>query len=221
MTEPTAPPTTVVIADDHPIVRQGMRNLLQSIPGFEVVGEAADGLEAVELVLATRPDVVVMDLSMPKLDGIEATRRLVAALPTLGVLVLTMFEDDDSLFAALRAGARCYVLKGSAQPDVERALIGCARGDAVFGPRVAQRVLQFFDQAPTRSAAEPFPELTDRERTVLDLMSRGSTNAEIAARLDISAKTVRNHASNIFTKLHVTGRVEAVIKARNEGVGQD
>ena len=220
MTEPTAASTTVVIADDHPIMRQGMRNLLQAIPGFTVVGEAADGLEAIDVVLATRPDLVVMDLSMPKLDGIEATRRLVTAIPTLGVLVLTMFEDDDSLFAALRAGARCYVLKGSPQPDVERALIGCARGDAVFGPVVAQRVLKFFDQTPSRSTTEPFPELTDRERTVLDLISRGSTNAAIAARLDISTKTVRNHASNIFAKLHVTGRVEAIIKARNEGIGQ-
>jgi DNA-binding NarL/FixJ family response regulator len=219
MSEPLPSPTTVVIADDHPIVRQGMRSLLQSLAGFVVVGEASDGVEAVEVVLATRPDIVVMDLSMPRLDGIEATRQLIAALPDLGVLVLTMFEDDDSLFAALRAGARCYVLKGSPQPDVERALIGCARGDAVFGPIVAQRVIRFFDHSPAR-ATEPFPELTDRERTVLDLIARGSSNSAIAARLDISTKTVRNHASNIFAKLHVAGRVEATIRARNEGLTQ-
>ena len=220
MSDQPAPDTTVVIADDHPIVRQGVRNLLQSMPRFVVVGEAADGLEAVDVVLAARPDIVVMDLSMPKLDGIEATRRLVSALPSLGVLVLTMFEDDESLFAALRAGARCYVLKGSPQPDMERALIGCARGDAVFGPTVAQRVLRFFDQAPAGQPTEPFPELTDRERTVLDLISRGATNAAIAERLDISPKTVRNHASNIFSKLHVAGRSEAIIKARDEGIGR-
>ena len=137
------------------------------------------------------------------------------------MLVLTMFDDDESLFAALRAGARGYILEGSAQADVERAITGCARGDAVFGSLIARRVLEFFDQAPAQATTEPFPRVTDRERTVLDLISRGSTNAAIAARLDISTKTVRNHASNVFAKLHVTGRAEAIIKARNEGLGRD
>jgi DNA-binding NarL/FixJ family response regulator len=212
--------TTIVIADDHPIVREGMHSLLRAMPGFEVVGEAEDGLQAIDVVLATRPHLVIMDLNMPKLDGIEATRQLVAALPTLGVLVLTMFDDDDSLFAALRAGARGYILKGSPQPDVQRAIIGCAHGDAVFGVLIARRVLEFFDRAPAHTASEPFPQLTDRERTVLDLISRGSSNAAIAARLDIAPKTVRNHASNIFEKLHVTGRAEAIVKARDEGFGR-
>jgi DNA-binding NarL/FixJ family response regulator len=212
--------TSVVIADDHPIVREGMQSLIRAMPGFEVVGEAEDGLQAIEVVLATRPHLVIMDLNMPKLDGIEATRQLVTALPTLGVLVVTMFDDDDSLFAALRAGARGYILKGSSHPDVVRAITGCARGDAVFGALIARRVLEYFDRAVARTTSEPFPQLTDRERTVLDLISRGSSNAAIAARLDIAPKTVRNYASNIFEKLHVTGRGEAIVKARDEGFGR-
>lgn len=208
----------VVIADDHAVVRQGMRALLESLR-FEVVGEAPDGFEAVSVTVATRPDLVVMDLSMPGLDGIAATREIVSALPDVGVLVLTMFDDDDSLFAALRAGARGYVLKGSPQEDIERALVSCVRGDAVFGPAVAARVLRFFDGTPVPST-EPFPELTAQERRVLDLIARGTSNAGIAAQLGIASKTVRNHASNIFAKLHVAGRSEAIIRARDHGLGR-
>jgi len=196
-----------------------MRALLESL-NFEVVGEAADGNDAISVTLRSKPDLVVMDLSMPGLDGIAATREIVAALPEVGVLVLTMFDDDDSLFAALRAGARDYVLKGSPQGDIERALVSCARGDAGFSPAVAARVLRFFDGTATQNT-EPFPELTARERLILDLSARGTTNAGIAAQLDIATKTERNHASNIFAKLHVAGRSEAIIRARDNGLGRD
>lgn len=211
--------TRVVVADDHPVVRQGLVTLLRSLPGVDVVGEAADGVEAIDLCERLQPDVVVMDLNMPILDGIEATRRVVAANPHVGVLVLTMFDDDASVFAALRAGARGYVLKGAEQADIARAIAACARGEAIFGPPVAGRVLEFFAgaaRAPDRSA---FPELTGREREILERIASGANNARIAQQLGLSVKTVRNHSSNIFTKLHVTDRAQAIIRARDEGIG--
>lgn len=210
--------TRVVIADDHPIVREGLRTLLQSLSGFEIVAEALNGRDAVAAVATHLPDVVVMDLNMPELDGIEATRQIVAAHPNIGVLVLTMFDDDDSLFSALKAGARGYILKGAPQVDVERALVGCARGDAIFGPAVATRVLQFFATRGDRSRG-PFPDLTDREHQVLELIAKGVSNPAIAERLGINTKTVRNHVSNIFTKLHVTDRAQAIVRARDQGLG--
>ncbi len=207
----------VVVADDHPVVRQGLVTLLGSLPGVEVVAQACDGIEAVTRCEQEQPDVVVMDLNMPNLDGIEATRRVVTANPRIGVLVLTMFDDDASLFAAVRAGARGYILKGADQADIARAIAACARGEAIFGPAVAARVLDFFTGV-ARTPAVLFSELTDREREVLEGIASGANNTRIARQLGISVKTVRNHSSNIFTKLHVTDRAQAIIRAREEGI---
>lgn len=208
----------VVVADDHPVVRQGLVTLLTSLPGVTVVGEAADGIEAVELCERHQPDVVVMDLNMPRLDGIEAARRVIAASPHIGVLVLTMFDDDASLFAALRAGARGYILKGAEQADIARAIAASARGEAIFGPAVARRVLEYFTGTPA-PVASAFAQLTEREREILEQIASGSSNSRIAQQLGLSVKTVRNHSSNIFTKLQVTDRAEAIIRARDEGLG--
>jgi len=209
----------VVVADDHPTFRRGLGALLASLPDVELVGEAADGETAVELAGALRPDVVVMDLGMPGIGGVEATRRIVAALPSVAVLVLTMLDEDESVFAAMRAGARGYVVKGADTDDVLRALQSVARGDAVFGPAVAGRVLSYLTRP--LSARDPmlFPELSEREREVLQLMARGLSNGEIARPLVVSPKTVRNHVSNVFSKLQVTDRSEAVLRARRAGLG--
>jgi DNA-binding NarL/FixJ family response regulator len=209
----------VVVADDHPTFRRGLGALLASLPDVELVGEAADGETAVELAGALRPDVVVMDLGMPGIGGVEATRRIVAALPSVAVLVLTMLDEDESVFAAMRAGARGYVVKGADTDDVLRALQSVARGDAVFGPAVAGRVLSYLTRP--LSARDPmlFPELSEREREVLQLMARGLSNGEIARTLVVSPKTVRNHVSNVFSKLQVTDRSEAVLRARRAGLG--
>lgn len=211
--------TTVLIADDHPLVLSGLRALLETLDGIDVVGEAVDGRDAVALARSLRPDVVVMDLQMPELDGVEATRQIAERLPGCAVLVLTMHDDDASVFAAMRAGARGYLLKGAAQDDVARAIAAVSRGEAIFGPAVAGRLLQFFAAGP-QSAALPFPELTVREREILDLMAGGLTNAEIAQRLFLSSKTVSNNVSVIFGKLQVAGRPKAIVRARNAGLGR-
>lgn len=209
----------VLVVDDHPTFRRGLGALLASLPDVELVGEAADGEAAVERAAALTPDVVVMDLDMPGVGGIEATRRIVTAQPGVAVLVLTMLDEDESVFAAMRAGARGYVVKGADTDDVLRALESVARGDAVFGPAVASRVLSYLTRP--LSARDPlmFPELTDREREVLEHMARGLSNNEIARKLFVSPKTVRNHVSNVFTKLQVTDRAEAVERARRAGLG--
>ncbi len=214
-------PLRVLVADDHPLFRSGLRSALASLGDTEVVGEAATGDAAIEQALELQPDVVVMDLQMPAVNGIEATRRIVEASPHIGVLVLTMFEDDDSVFAAMRAGARGYVLKGADRGEIARALEGVAHGEVVFSAGIASRVLAFFAAGPGAAAAvlDPFPGLTEREREILDLVARGLTNAEIARRLVVSDKTVRNHVSNVFTKLQVAGRAEAVARARDAGLG--
>jgi DNA-binding NarL/FixJ family response regulator len=211
--------TTVLIADDHPLVLSGLRALLETLEGIEVVGQAVDGREAVGLALSLRPDVVVMDLQMPELDGVEATRRIAERLPGAAVLVLTMHDDDASVFAAIRAGARGYLLKGAGQEDVARAIAAVSGGEAIFGPAVAGRLLQFFAAGPD-SASLPFPQLTVRERGILDLMAGGLTNAEIGQRLFLSSKTVSNNVSVIFDKLQVAGRPKAIVQARNAGLGQ-
>ena len=211
--------TTVLIADDHPLVLSGLRALLETLDGIEVVGQAADGSEAVRLAVSLRPDVAVMDLQMPNLDGVEATRQIAERLPGTAVLVLTMHDDDASLFAAIRAGARGYLLKGAAQEDVARAIAAVSRGEAIFGPAVAGRLLQFF-AAGSQSASLPFPQLTAREREILDLMAGGLTNAEIGLRLFLSSKTVSNNVSVIFDKLQVAGRPKAIVQARNAGLGR-
>lgn len=194
--------------------------LLTSIPEFEVVGEAASGAEVVELAASLQPDVIVMDLHMPQLNGIEATRRVVEASPHVGVLVLTMFEDNDSVFAAMRAGAKGYLPKGADQAEIVRATQAVGSGEAIFGPPIAERVIRYFSASRGVDPALPFPELTDRERGVLELIAQGQSNQAIAQRLALSHKTVRNHISNIFAKLQVADRAEAIVRAREAGLGR-
>jgi DNA-binding NarL/FixJ family response regulator len=211
-------PVTVLIADDHPVFRSGLRALLGTDPAIAVVGEATTGAEVVAVAARERPDVVLMDLNMPELDGVVATGTIVQADPDVAVLVLTMFDDDDSVFAAMRAGARGYLLKGTNQADIVRAVHAVAAGGAMFGPAVAQRVLEFFAGGSAHPAAT-FPQLSDREREVLDLLAQGDSNGRIASRLSISEKTVRNHVSNIFAKLAVADRAQAIVRAREAGLG--
>lgn len=207
----------VLIADDHVYFREGMRGLLRTVGGIEIVAEAGDGESAVRLAAQFQPDVALMDLRMPGLDGIEATRRITATSPHIGVLVLTMLEDDDSVFAAMRAGARGYLLKGASQEEITRAIKGVSNGEAIFGPGVARRLVGYFEAG--RSTPPPaFPDLTEREREILQLIAQGLTNAEIAERLYVSVKTVRNHVTNVFGKLQVADRAQAVIRAREAGL---
>jgi DNA-binding NarL/FixJ family response regulator len=208
----------ILIADDHPLVRQGLQAALAPLEEVEVVGEATTGKEAIREAVLHRPDVVVMDLQMPDLNGIEATRQLARALPSAAVLVLTMFDDDDWVFAAMRAGARGYVLKGAEHHEITRAITAVAAGEAIFGPAVASRVLAYFATPPATTPA-PFPELTAREREVLDLLAAGSSNHQIADQLGLSAKTVANHISAIFAKLQVADRTQAILRARDAGLG--
>ena len=210
----------VILADDHPVFRDGLAVLLDSVAGIRVVGRAGTGHEALDLVGQLHPDVVVMDVNMPDLDGIEATRQLTADSPHVGVVVLTMAEDDDTVFAAMRAGARGYLLKEAGPDDIVRSITAVARGEAVFGPAVARRIMDYFASGPpATSGPGPFPELTPREREVLDLVAAGRPNADIARLLFLSPKTVRNIVSNIFAKLHVSDRAEAIIRARDAGLG--
>jgi DNA-binding NarL/FixJ family response regulator len=213
-----APSIQILIADDHTLFRDGLRALFGSLPDTELVGEATTGDEAVALAETLQPDVVLMDIQMPGQNGIEATRRIVQTSPHIGVVVVTMFEDDDSVFAAMRAGARGYVLKGADQDEMLRVVRAVARGEALFGPAIASRLASFF-QIPSPAPETVFPELTSRERELLELIAQGLSNQEIAAQLTISIKTVRNHVSNIFNKLQVADRVQAVIRARDAGLG--
>jgi DNA-binding NarL/FixJ family response regulator len=214
----TDEPLRVLIVDDHWLVRDGMRTLLSTRGGIEVVGEAADGEAAVAAAAELAPDVVVMDLHMPGISGIEATRRLTASSPHVRVLVLTMSEDDDSVFSALRAGARGYLLKGSDQEQLVRAIRAVADGEGIFSPAIALRITDYFSRVG-RQAPQLFPELTDREREVLELIARGLKNHEISGKLYLSEKTVRNHVSNILTKLQVQDRAAAIVRARDAGLG--
>ncbi|MGD8794920.1 MAG: response regulator transcription factor [Anaerolineae bacterium] len=209
----------VLIADDHQLFRDGLKALLQSAPDTEVVGEAATGKEAVGLAAECQPDVILMDLQMPGLDGIEATRRIIQASPQIKVLMVTMFEDDQSVFAAMRAGARGYVLKGAKHDEMLRAIRAAGSGEAIFSPSIASRMMNFFAASRSVIPQEAFADLTDREREILDLIARGKTNDEIAQALTISIKTVRNHVSNIYNKLQVADRAQAAIKARKAGLG--
>ena len=209
--------TRVLIADDHPAYRRGLCLMLDGVDGLQVVGEAENGLRAMELAQEVAPDVVVMDLRMPGIDGIESTRRLTRQPEAPAVIVLTMFEDDDSVFAAMRAGARGYLLKGAEQDEIVRAIQAAAAGEAIFGPEIAQRVIAHFATG-TGSTSAAFPSLTEREHEVLQLLAAGQGNASIAHALMISLKTVRNHVSNIFTKLQVTDRAAAIVKAREAGL---
>ena len=216
----------VLIVDDHPVFRYGMRAILAAEPDTELVGEATDGEEAVALALELGPDVVLMDLNMPRTSGVEATRRILGTKPDTGILMLTMFEDDDSIFVAMRAGARGYVLKGSDGTETLRAIRAVAKGEAIFGPAIARRLIGYFsapqqEETTRETSTQAFPDLTERERGILALIARGYTNAAIADRLYLSPKTVRNYVSNIFAKLHVADRAQAIIRAREAGLGRD
>jgi len=214
----------VLVADDHPVFRYGMRALLASEPDTELVGEATDGEEAIELAAKVQPDVILMDLNMPGLGGIEATRRILEESPDTGILMLTMFEEDDSVFAAMRAGAHGYVLKGADGAETLRAIRAVAKGEAIFSPTIARRLMQYF-AAPRQgtgvTSPQAFPDLTEREHDILALIAKGYTNTAIADRLYLSPKTVRNYVSSIFTKLQVADRAQAIIRAREAGLGQD
>jgi DNA-binding NarL/FixJ family response regulator len=208
---------TVVVADDHAVVRAGLRALLSAVDGYELIGEAATGTEAVRAAVTLRPDVLVMDIQMPGMSGIDATREIGRVAPAVAVLMLTMFEDDESVFAAMRAGALGYVLKGASPTDMIRAIAAVAAGEAIFGTGVARRALTYLT-AP-RPDTTAFPELTPREREVLGLIATGLRNAAIAARLGLAPNTVSNHISNIFGKLQVASRAEAIVRARSAGLG--
>jgi DNA-binding NarL/FixJ family response regulator len=214
-------PLRLLIADDHPAFRAGLRLLLESLGAFVVVGEADNGERALAAAIELAPDVIVMDLQMPGLGGIETTRRVVAAAPHVRVLVLTMFEDENSVFAALRAGAHGYVLKGAGQEQLARAIQAVAEGESIFSPAIAKRVIEFFARSGSLRPPLVFPELTAREREVLDLIARGLPNPEITSRLVLSPKTVRNHVSNILAKLQARDRSAAIVRAREAGMGVD
>ncbi|MDP9843876.1 response regulator transcription factor [Streptosporangium lutulentum] len=208
----------IVVADDHAVVREGLRALLSAVDGYELVGTASTGTEAVRAAVTLRPDVVVMDIQMPGMTGIEATREIARVVPAVAVLMLTMFEDDDSVFAAMRAGALGYVLKGADPDNMIRAIAAVAAGEAIFGTGVARRALTYLT-APRRE--EPaFPQLTPREHEVLGLIATGLANPAIATRLRLAPNTVSNHISSIFAKLQVASRAEAIVRARSAGLGE-
>ena len=209
----------VLIADDHMLFRDGLRALLFTAPDAELVGEAATGDEAIALATRMQPDVVLMDLQMPGINGIEATRQIVQMSPHIGVLVVTMFADDQSVFAAMQAGARGYLLKGANHTEMLRAIRAVGSGEAIFSPAIAVRLMEFFANMRPVVAPQVFPELSDREREILTLIAQGYKNAEIADRLVLSAKTVRNHVTNILSKLQVADRAQAIVRARDAGLG--
>jgi DNA-binding NarL/FixJ family response regulator len=209
----------VLIADDHPLFRKGMRTLLASLPETEVVGEATSGKEAIALAGSLQPDLILMDLQMPEGGGLAATRAISKEYPNVHVLVVTLFEDDESVFTALRAGARGYILKDAEEEEIIRAIHAVGEGEAIFSPSIASRLMDYFSATRNTLPQDVFPELTNREREVLTLIARGETNATIAEALTISLKTVRNHVSNIFNKLQVADRAQAAIRAREAGLG--
>lgn len=209
----------ILIADDHPLFRHGIHALLNANSGFQVVGEATTGEEAVALAEQLQPDVIVMDIQMPVVNGIEATRRIGRTSPNIRILIVTMFEDDASVFTAMRAGARGYALKDSDKEEILLAIRAVGRGEAIFSPAIASRMIDFFAALPAPAAAQTFPELTQREREILELIAQGKSNSEIAAQLVLSPGTVRNYVSNVFSKLQVADRTEAILKARDAGLG--
>ena len=221
MSQPATPcelPISILICDDHPVFRFGLRALLDAEACTEVVGEAKTGREAVELAASLEPDVVLMDINMPELNGIEATRRIVAGRPGTAVLIITMF-DDDRVFAAMRAGARGYLLKGAEGEETLRAIRAVAGGEAIFSPNAAERLIKFFAAGPKDAATPAFPDLTPRELEILSLIAQGLSNTAIAERLVLSPKTVRNQVSTVFSKLQVASRAEAIVRAREAGLG--
>src|SRR6476469_9380370 len=213
-------PIRLVIADDSRQFRDGLRALLSSAADIEVIGEAATGERVVAMASALQPDVIMMDLQMPGFGGIEATRRILHTSPHISILVLSMFDDDDSIFAALQAGARGYLLKGALKAEILRAISAVASGEALFGPIIAKRLINYFAAPRPSVQTDAFPELTDREKEILALVAQHQTNPEIARRLQLSPKTIRNHVSNVFTKLQVADRAEAIIRAHQAGLGK-
>jgi len=211
----------VLIVDDHPFYREGVRTMLSVESGIEIAGELASGDEVVAQAANLQPDVILMDLKMPGINGIEATRRILHTSPHIGVLVLTMFEADETVFAAMRAGARGYLLKDVGQEELVRAVKAVNRGEAIFSPAIAERLILYFAALKPAVANLAFPELTDREREILHLIAQGHSNSEIAERLLLRTKTVQNHVSNIFSKLQVADRAQAIVRARNAGLGLD
>jgi DNA-binding NarL/FixJ family response regulator len=211
-------PLRVLIADDHPIFRHGMQAMLATAAGLICVGEARTGQEAMALAASLQPDVILMDLQMPELDGIEATRRILTASPQIRVLIVTMLEDDASVFTAMKAGARGYVLKDAEKPEILRAITAVGHGEAIFSPAIAGRVLDYFT-SPRPAVTAAFPQLTDREREILDLIAQGHANQDIARRLVLTHSTVRNYVSSIFSKLQVADRAQAIVQARRAGLG--
>jgi DNA-binding NarL/FixJ family response regulator len=212
-------PIRVLLADDHPVVRRGLAALLGTLDDFEVVGEAEDGEAAVRETQLTKPDVVLMDVRMPGLDGVEATRRIRKAVPATAVLVLTMYDEDATVFTAMQAGARGYLLKGAEQDEIADAIRAVVRGQAIFGAAIASRLLDHFANPPAVVADDPFPELTAREKEILELLAQGRRTADIALTLHLSPKTVSNNLTTIFAKLEVADRTAAVIRARERGLG--
>lgn len=210
----------ILIADDHQLFRDGLRTLLLAAPDMRLVGEAETGEQAVQLAARLQPDVVLMDIQMPDINGIEATRQIVHTSPHIAVVMVTMFDDDRSVFAAMRAGARGYVLKGAKHEDMLRAIRAAGSGDAIFSPALAARMVDFFAAMLTTKAPQVFPELSEREHEVLHLIAAGYRNPEIAEQLVLSPKTVRNHVSNILSKLQVADRAQAILKAREAGFGE-
>jgi DNA-binding NarL/FixJ family response regulator len=217
-------PIKVLIADDHVFYREGVRAFLGNTPDIIVVGEANNGDEAITKAKEFSPNVILMDLKMPGTNGIEATRRVHEMDPGIGILVLTMFDDDDSVFAAMRAGARGYLLKDADKDEVVRAIIAVERGEAIFSPAIAQRMIQYFSAPPVSSnkKGQPaeFAELTEREVEILDLIAQGHNNMIIANKLSLSIKTVQNYVSSILTKLQVADRAQAIVRAREAGFGK-
>jgi DNA-binding NarL/FixJ family response regulator len=210
----------ILIAEDHPLFRKGVISLLSSVPDFEVIGEAKTGEEAVARAADLQPDVILMDLQMPEVNGIEATRRILQQSPNIRILMVTLFEDEDSVFMALRAGARGYVLKDADEEEMVHAIRAVGKGEAIFSPNVATRMLSYFAASPPGGAPpQAFPTLTDREREILQLIAQGHPNPSIARQLSLSTKTIGNYVSNIFTKLQVADRAQAIIRAREAGLG--
>ena len=208
-------PLRIVIVDDHPLFRHGVRTLFSTTPDLEVVGEAANGEEAIRLAQSLSPDVMLMDIRMPGASGVEVTRRITAVVPGIRILMLTMFEDDASVFTAMRSGAKGYVLKDADKDELLRAIRAVGNGEAIFSPGIASRMIEYFAMARPAAREEIFPELSAREREVLYSLTEGNSNAEIAAKLDISAKTVANYIANILNKLQVQDRHEATRIARD------
>lgn len=208
---------TILIADDHPIFRKGLRALLASMSDVDLVGEVASGEEAIQLAELVQPDVILMDLQMPGGGGLAAIRQIVQTSPHIRILVVTMFQDDDSVFAAMRAGARGYVLKDMSDEEISRAIVAVGSGEAIFSPAIAERMMTFFAARPA-VPLDVFPDLTESERNVLRLMARGVSNEAIAQQLSFSTKTVRNYVSNIFSKLQVADRAQAIVRARDAGL---